>query len=186
MRLGSICKMRNGGTPSTKIPSYYKGTIPWISTVALGPNYIDGTSAKAWISEEAVANSAAKVIPAGSLLVGIRVGVGKSSISTVPLATNQDITSLTEIDSGWKPLFLKFFLDSKSSYFESKKKGATILGITSDDLKSLLVPDVPLVRQESICNELTSVQEAIQTKKSALMSLDALIKSRFIERGASV
>lgn len=80
-QLKDICNTVTGGTPSTKHAEYYNGTIPWISTVSLGPNYIDGTTAKAFITQEAVDNSSTKIIPSGSILFGTRVGVGKSSIN---------------------------------------------------------------------------------------------------------
>lgn len=81
IQLKDICNTVTGGTPSTKHVEYYNGTIPWISTVSLGPNYIDGTTAKAFITQEAVDNSSTKIIPLGSILFGTRVGVGKSSIN---------------------------------------------------------------------------------------------------------
>ena len=80
-QLKDICNTVTGGTPSTKHVEYYNGTIPWISTVSLGPNYIDGTTAKAFITQEAVDNSSTKIIPSDSILFGTRVGVGKSSIN---------------------------------------------------------------------------------------------------------
>lgn len=80
-QLKDICNTVTGGTPSTKHAEYYNGTIPWISTVSLGSNYIDGTTAKAFITQEAVDNSSTKIIPSGSILFGTRVGVGKSSIN---------------------------------------------------------------------------------------------------------
>lgn len=43
--LGELCTMMSGGTPSTKFEEYYEGDIPWISTVSLGPNHIDGSTA---------------------------------------------------------------------------------------------------------------------------------------------
>lgn len=81
IQLKDICNTVTGGTPSTKHVEYYNGTIPWISTVSLGPNYIDGTTAKAFITQEAVDNSSTKIIPSDSILFGTRVGVGKSSIN---------------------------------------------------------------------------------------------------------
>lgn len=88
-QLKDICNTVTGGTPSTKHAEYYNGTIPWISTVSLGPNYIDGTTAKAFITQEAVDNSSTKIIPSDSILFGTRVGVGKSSINQVEMCTNQ-------------------------------------------------------------------------------------------------
>ena len=149
IQLKDICNTVTGGTPSTKHVEYYNGTIPWISTVSLGPNYIDGTTAKAFITQEAVDNSSTKIIPSGSILFGTRVGVGKSSINQVEMCTNQDIVAIIDLDeSKHNKLYIKYVLDTYQSYFDSIKKGATILGISSDDLKNIYVPDASLYEQD--------------------------------------
>lgn len=149
IQLKDICNTVTGGTPSTKHVEYYNGTIPWISTVSLGPNYIDGTTAKAFITQEAVDNSSTKIIPSGSILFGTRVGVGKSSINQVEMCTNQDIVAIIDLDeSKYNKLYIKYVLDTYQSYFDSIKKGATILGISSDDLKNIYVPDASLYEQD--------------------------------------
>ena len=145
IQLRELCTTMSGGTPSTKFPEYYEGDIPWISTVSLGPNYIDGTNAKGHITQEAVDNSATKLIPAGNILFGTRVGVGKSSLNSVDICTNQDIVAIVGIDeSKFNRLFIKHVLDAYQPYYDSIKKGATILGITGDDLKDTLIPNVPI------------------------------------------
>ena len=145
IQLRELCTTMSGGTPSTKFPEYYEGDIPWISTVSLGPNYIDGTTAKGYITQEAVDNSATKLIPAGNILFGTRVGVGKSSLNNVDICTNQDIVAIVGIDeSKFNRLFIKHVLDAYQPYYDSIKKGATILGITGDDLKDTLIPNVPI------------------------------------------
>ena len=148
-QLKDICNTVTGGTPSTKHAEYYNGTIPWISTVSLGPNYIDGTTAKAFITQEAVDNSSTKIIPSGSILFGTRAGVGKSSINQVEMCTNQDIVAIIDLDeSKYNKLYIKYVLDTYQSYFDSIKKGATILGISSDDLKNIYIPDASLYEQK--------------------------------------
>lgn len=143
--LRDLCTTMSGGTPSTKFTEYYEGDIPWISTVSLGPNHINGSTAKGYITQEAIENSATKLIPAGNILFGTRVGVGKSSLNDVDICTNQDIVAIIGIDeSRFKRLFIKYVLDAYQPYYDSIKKGATILGITGDDLKDTLIPDVPL------------------------------------------
>ena len=121
--LRNICRVTSGGTPSTKNSDYYNGTIPWVTTTALGPNHIDDTKAKAYISEEAVANSATKIIPSGSILFGIRVGVGKTSINDVDICTNQDIVAILDIDEKkFSKLFIKHVLDANRAHYDSLKK----------------------------------------------------------------
>lgn len=168
IELRNICKTTSGGTPSTKNPDYYNGTIPWVTTTALGPNHIDGTKAKAYISEEAVANSATKIIPSGSILFGIRVGVGKTSLNDVDICTNQDIVAIMNVnETKFSKLFIKHVLDANRAHYDSLKKGATILGITSDDLKNTPIPLAPIKAQKDFE---TFVEQVDKSKFNALKS----------------
>ena len=184
--LRNICRVTSGGTPSTKNSDYYNGTIPWVTTTALGPNHIDDTKAKAYISEEAVANSATKIIPSGSILFGIRVGVGKTSINDVDICTNQDIVAILDIDEKkFSKLFIKHVLDANRAHYDSLKKGATILGITSDDLKNTPIPLVPIKAQkdfEVFVAQVDKSKFALQNSIINLMNLWYNTNSMFCER----
>ena len=174
--LRELCMTVSGGTPSTKFPEYYKGNIPWISTVSLGPDHIDGSTAKGYITQEAIENSATKLIPTGNILFGTRVGVGKSSLNDVDICTNQDIVAIIGIDENrFSRLFIKHVLDAYQSYFDSIKKGATILGITGDDLKDTLIPDAPL----SIQREYEKFVEQINKSKFRGLSMLTTMKSAY-------
>lgn len=168
--LRRLCTTISGGTPSTKCSEYYEGNIPWISTVSLGPNYIDGSTAKGYITQEAIDNSATKLIPAGNILFGTRVGVGKSSINDVALCINQDIVAIVGIDKNrFNVLFIKYVLDTYQSYYDSIKKGATILGITGDDLKNTLIPVPPLELQNQFADFVKVVDKSKFTKTFGLL-----------------
>lgn len=182
--LKELCSTISGGTPSTKFPEYYEGDIPWISTVSLGPNHIDGSTAKGYITEEAIANSATKLIPAGNILFGTRVGVGKSSLNDVDICTNQDIVAIVDIDeTKYNRLFIKYVLDSYQPHFDSIKKGATILGITGDDLKKSLIPQVPISLQndfEMFVNHIDKLKFKVQQSlDEAQMLFDSLMQKYF-------
>ena len=168
--LGSICSTLSGGTPTTKVPEYYRGDIPWISTPYLGNNHIDGSSAKAYITEDAIKNSATHLIPANTIMFGIRVGVGKSSIIDEPMCANQDIVALMNIDTKmYDLLFIKYVLDAYQNHFDSIKKGATILGITTDDLKKVVIPSVDMKLQRQFA---TFVEQVDKSKFVIQKSLD--------------
>ena len=176
--LSNLCKTMTGGTPSTSKPEYYEGTIPWITTVSLGPNHIDGKNAKGYITEEAIKNSATKMIPVGNILFGTRVGVGKSSINDVDICTNQDIIALIGIDeSRYSKLFIKHVLDQYQPYFDSIKKGATILGITTDDVKKSLIPDVSLCLQKEFENFVQQIDKSKFAVQKSLEKAETLYKS---------
>ena len=176
--LRRLCTTISGGTPSTKCSEYYEGNIPWISTVSLGPNYIDGSTAKGYITQEAIDNSATKLIPAGNILFGTRVGVGKSSINDVALCINQDIVAIVGIDKNrFNVLFIKYVLDTYQSYYDSIKKGATILGITGDDLKNTLIPVPPLELQNQFADFVKVVDKSKAAVQKALDQTQQLFDS---------
>lgn len=149
IKLGSLGVMITGGTPSRKHDEYYGGNIPFISTPCLGSNFISEKNVQNYLTEAGVKNSATHKIPPYSLMVGNRVGVGKSSINTCEMCTNQDILSFVDIDtSRFDLLFLKKVIDQYSPYFDEHKRGATIQGVPSKVIKDSMVPDVPLEIQK--------------------------------------
>lgn len=83
IKLGNICRFQSGGTPAKGRPEFFNGTIPWITTTALNGGNIGKESAVDWICEQAIKESAAKIVPAFSIMVGTRVGVGKVAINTI-------------------------------------------------------------------------------------------------------
>ena len=181
-RLGDICKFQSGGTPSKGEPSYFNGNIPWITTVALNGSIIDESCAVDWITEKAIENSAAKVVPANSVMVGTRVGVGKVAVNKVPMSTSQDIISLLDIDeSRWSKEYICKFILGKATYLNSQARGATIKGIKIETLAGLQLPDIPLDQQYKIAVSIDAVNNLIALRKEQLAKLDQLVKSRFIE-----
>ena len=150
VELVKIADMLSGGTPSSKHPEYYGDKYPFVTTPCLGKNYIDESDAVNWLSETGVQNSSTHVIPANSVMYGSRVGVGKSSINTCKMCTNQDILSFFNIDtSKYDLLFIKKVMDQYFDYVDSQKRGSTIKGVPSDIVKGIRIPKVPIEEQRT-------------------------------------
>ena len=182
VRLGDICKFQSGGTPSKSNPDYFGGTIPWITTIALTGNIINETNAVQWITPKAIQETAAKIVPEYSIMVGTRVGVGKVAINSVPMSTSQDVVSLINIDSErWDKEYLCKLILSRNNYLLSQARGATIKGIKIDILAELIIPDVPLGEQRRIAATLDKVDNLISKRCQQLDKLDELVKARFVE-----
>lgn len=182
VRLGDICKFQSGGTPSKSNPDYFGGTIPWITTIALTGNIINETNAVQWITPKAIQETAAKIVPEYSIMVGTRVGVGKVAINSVPMSTSQDVVSLINIDSErWDKEYLCKLILSRNNYLLSQARGATIKGIKIDILAELIIPDVPLSEQRRIAATLDKVSDLISKRRQQLDKLDELVKARFVE-----
>ena len=182
IKLGEICRFQSGGTPSKGNKAYYNGSIPWITTTALTGRTINENNAVEWITESAVKESAAKIVPTNSIMVGTRVGVGKVAINAVDMSTSQDIVSLIGIDEcRWSKAFLCKFILSKSAFLNSQARGATIKGIKIDILSALELPNISLYEQEHISHVIDVVMHLIFSRKQHLAALDELIKARFVE-----
>ena len=181
-RLEDICVFRSGGTPSRKNSEYFNGDIPWVTTTALNGDTISVENANEWITLKAIEESAAKIVPAHSILVGTRVGVGKVAINLVPMSTSQDIISLIGIDTNkWNLEFLCKFISSKSAYLNSQARGATIKGIKIETLAELELPNYSMPEQHLISSVFNTLEKLIFLRKQQLAKLDELVKSRFIE-----
>ena len=173
VKLKDICLLKSGGTPTRSKPEYFQGDIPWITTVALGKNFINENDAIEYITQEAISNSATKLIKENSLLFGMRVGVGKTSINTVTMCTNQDIMAITEIDTTkYDLIFLKKIIESYSEYFNNQKRGATIQGIKSDTLKEIEIPIISSEAQNQFADFVKQVDKLKSEMEKSLKELE--------------
>lgn len=181
-KLGDICTFQSGGTPSKSNSEYFNGSIPWITTVALTGDYIDKNDAVDWITDKAIQESAAKIIPENSIMVGTRVGIGKVAINAIPMSASQDIVSLMNIDDAkWDKKFLCKVISARNPYLLSQARGATIKGIKIDTLAKLEIPEIPLNEQRHIAAVLDKISGLIAERREQLDKLDELVKARFVE-----
>ena len=89
LTLKDVAKWSSGGTPKAGTKEYYGGDIPWAVIGDLNDGHVSTTAST--ITEAGLANSSAKVVAPGTLLVGMYGSIGKMSIADVPMATNQAI-----------------------------------------------------------------------------------------------
>lgn len=164
------------------ILSFFNGSIPWIGTTALNGKFLGKNDAVKLITEEAVAKSATKIVPEKSIMVGIRVGVGKVAINAVPMCTSQDIVSIVGIDeASWNKEYISLALQYKAPLLAAQAQGATIAGITSKTLKAIEIPAIPINEQNRVVDILRKLENQVGFVRKQLCGLDALVKSRFVE-----
>ncbi|MDD2407706.1 MAG: restriction endonuclease subunit S [Tepidiphilus sp.] len=97
VRLGEIAHVTSGGTPDRERPEYWGGTIPWVKTSLIQNCEINLADIDEFITEEGLKKSAAKIIPAGSILMAM-IGQGKTrgqvAILNTDAAINQNCAAL--------------------------------------------------------------------------------------------
>ena len=123
-KLGDICKIGSGGTPSRKHEEYYNGNIPWIKTGELAWNVI--TESEEYITEEAVVNSSAKMHFAGSVLVamyGQGLTRGKAAILGINATTNQAVCALQPLELLTSEFLFYYFMKNYWQFREEAVGG---------------------------------------------------------------
>lgn len=174
--LGELCSFVGGGTPSRKVPEYFTGKIPWATVKDFKQYRLADTEEH--ITEEAVADSAVNIVEAGSVLLVSRVGLGKVAMANARLAINQDIKALTPRDDVL-PEYLFWFLLSKASDIERMGTGATVKGVTLNDIKAIRMPVPSLPEQRRIVDLLSRAEGIVRLRREAEKKAAELIPALF-------
>lgn len=180
VRLGDICNVRSGGTPKRSVSEYWdQGTIPWVKIGDISGKYIFTT--EECISEVGLNNSAAKLFQPGTLLFSIFASIGAVGILTVPAATNQAIAGLEITSKMIDRDYLFYFLKSSEMGAKQSGRGVAQNNINLSILRDMKVPVPSLAEQSAIAREFEGIDCQIDAANNQLSSLEALVKSRFIE-----
>lgn len=135
-----------GGTPKTSVDEYWSGEIPWIQSSDLTDGKVYGVVPNKTISEAGLNNSATKLIPANSIALITRVGVGKLSFMPFSYATSQDFLSLSSLKID--PWFCVYSCYKKLQSELHVVQGTSIKGITKDELLAKKIP-VPVKEEQA-------------------------------------
>jgi len=168
-----VCQTVGGGTPSTKVPSYYNnGTIPWVTPTDITRNdclILLDTEKK--ITEEGLARSSAKMLPSETILMTSRASVGFFGISEQEVCTNQGFISCIPNNKNLM-MFLLLNLMNRKDEIRQKAGGATYLEINKSTFRKFIVikPD------DTLLNEFQSITYTILKRISALKKQSDLLK----------
>lgn len=171
----------SGGTPSTKHIEYWSGSIPWTRSANITSKYLQ--FGEKFISSEAVADTAANVVPKGNVLVATRVSVGKSAVNLIDVAISQDLTGLILDLDRILPSYLVYYLHSPQiqQRLEQYSRGTTIKGIQRSDLSSIKIPLPPLDTQRKIVAILEKAEATQRLRAEADALMQKLMQSVFLE-----
>ena len=152
VKLGDICEIISGGTPSRdKIEYWHNGTIPWVKIADVKNNVVNQT--QEFITELGLENSSAKIFKKGTLLYTIFATLGETAILNIDAATNQAIAALIETYD-YDTKFLMYCLMSMKDYVNSLGRGVAQNNINQTMLKNFTIPLPPLCEQQEIVKKL--------------------------------
>ena len=172
VKLGEICsRVTSGGTPSTKHPEYYGGTIPWLRTqeVDFKPIY----STELFITEDGLNNSSAKWIPENTVIVAMYgVTAGRSAITKISLTTNQACCNLIVDESKADYRFVYYALRLRYEELEGLAKGSAQTNLSAGIIKEFEIPLPPLTIQRQIADILSAYDDLIENNRRRIAILE--------------
>lgn len=176
-KLDDIAKIKTGGgTPKTAKPEYWSGNIPWIQSSDLVEGDITHVNINKFINNNALKNSAAKLISRDSIALVTRVGVGKVAVINQDFTTSQDFLSLSDFDRS-DIKFLAYQLYRLMQENAKVLQGTSIKGITKTELieQSISIPNSGQ-EQHLISNVLSKIDSIITLHQRKLERLQEVKK----------
>lgn len=166
-RVGELCDLQTGATPSTQRRDYFGGDIRWLVSGDINKGIIDDCEGR--ITEKGLANSNCKILPPKTVLIALN-GQGKTRASVallnVPAACNQSLVGMVPFDPAiLDPMFL--LLSLRYRYYEirditgqNQRRGLN-MGLVGE----LSVPLPPIAEQRRIVarvNELVAACDQLE------------------------
>jgi type I restriction enzyme S subunit len=168
-----VARLESGHTPSRQHPEYWVDcAIPWFGLADVWQirdghqEYVVETNEK--ISELGLANSAARLLPKGTVILSRTASVGFSAILGVDMATTQDFVNWV-CGPRIRPEYLLYVLRSMSQEFRRLTMGSTHQTIYMPDVERFSTPVPPIEEQNRIVafirHETAKIDALIAKKK---------------------
>ena len=179
-RLGDVCKIVSGSTPSTTATDYWDGDIKWITPAELDENSFYITDSVRHITELGRTKTGLSYMPIGTVILSSRAPIGKTAIAGCKMCCNQGFKNLICSDKIHNE-YLYFFLKGKTEFLNSLGRGATFKELSKSIVENIEIPLPSYEEQIKISVHMRKIEELLRLRKQQLSKLDELIKSRFIE-----
>lgn len=177
-RTKHVARLRSGHTPSRQHPEYWVDcTIPWFGLADVWQlrdgrqEYVANTNEK--ISALGLANSAARLLPKGTVILSRTASVGFSGIMATEMATTQDFVNWV-CGKSIRSEYLLYVFRSMTHEFRRLTMGSTHQTIYMPDVGTFSTPVPPIFEQDRIVafirKETVRIDELV-AKKERLMEL---------------
>lgn len=166
VKLGEVCIIKSGGTPSRKSYKSFNGDIPWVKSGELKYNVIIQTEES--ITKHAIERSSIKIFPRDTILVALYGStVGRLAILGIEAATNQAVAALIPPKSLYNK-FVYFFLMYKKQHLLHQRQGGAQPNISQKTLTELDFPLPPHSEQNLIVNKIEELFSGLDNAETIL------------------
>lgn len=166
-KLGEVCDVVGGGTPSKTKKEYFGGNVLWATVRDMNVDLINDTETK--ITELGLKNSSSRLIQSGSVIIATRVGLGKVCLLEKDSAINQDLKGIIP-KKGFSisNKFIFWWCKNIASDIQKAGTGLTVQGVKLDFINSLKFPLLKLSEQQRIVSILDEAFSSIEQAKENL------------------
>nr|WP_280818784.1 restriction endonuclease subunit S [Thiorhodococcus minor] len=174
--LYDLSVLGTGHTPSRSESTYWNGEIPWIGIRDASKHHgstISDTSQH--VTPEGLANSAARLLPAGTVCLSRTASVGYVVQMARDMATSQDFVTWT-CNEGLDPRFLMYALLAEGDDIRRFGKGSTHTTIYFPEVKAFHICLPPIKEQRRIVVKLDSLFERTRRAREELSQIPRLIE----------
>jgi type I restriction enzyme S subunit len=177
VRLGEVCSLSTGTTPSTARADYYSGEVAFVKTTDITNNRI--AKAQTHISDQAVIDYGLKLYPTGTILMAM-YGQGKTrgqvSLLEISAATTQNAAAI-QPSREMNPEFLWQYL--MSCYLALRGAGALghISHLNLGYVRNFPIMKPPLSDQTDIAGILGIIDRRITSAESRRLVLGELFRT---------
>ncbi|MBD5099608.1 MAG: hypothetical protein HDT35_08755, partial [Clostridiales bacterium] len=176
IRLGKIFTLVGGGTPSTSKEKYWGNGVPWFSSADIS---LDGKiSCRRAVTPLGIQNSTTNVVPAQTVVVVTRVGLGKVAKLPCDMCFSQDMQALRPISQTppYNESFLMYQLSHIMSHVKFQGRGTTISGITKKQLSDIVLFLPPIVEQNRIVARIEELSSQLDASVNELKTAKERLK----------
>ena len=165
-KLGNVAESFSGGTPKADNNEYYDGNIPFIRS-----GEIHQKNTALFLSELGLAESSAKIVEKGDLLIALYgANSGDSAISQINGAINQAILCIRPYNL--LTSFLCSFLELKKNMYVAKYLQGGQGNLSGDIVNNYIIPIPPLPEQQKIAEVLSTWDKAIEKQTLLIEKLE--------------
>lgn len=172
--------IKTGKTPPSKEERYYNGNINWYTPGDLDKEKYLGKSNRT-ITEAAVAENKATILPKHTVVIGAIGDIGKLGITSTESCTNQQITGIRTNDEVYFEYFY-YWLKANKRLLRSNAKNAILPILNNESIRSIKVQfPKEIDDQKRIAKVLSQCDALIQKRKKSIDLLDDFLRSTFLE-----
>lgn len=152
-RIKDNFKCYGGSTPSSKVESYWDGSIIWIAPADMQA-FGEISEGANTITQEGYNSCGTTLVPEGSIIISTRAPIGKVNITTVPMCTSQGCKSIVPYNINNN--YAAYYLFCKSKELNVLGRGTTFIELSYKSLVSFPIPFPPITEQQEIVSYLDS------------------------------